>query len=52
MRRLIIFLKYVGKENNKIYNTLSYVVQNEGEVNHYLDMHRNNINKYKISFFK
>lgn len=52
MRRLIIFLKYVEKKDNKIYNVLSYVIHSDSEKNHYLDMHRGNILKHQTSFFK
>lgn len=53
MRRLLIHLKWVDKtSNNKIYNTLNYLIHNDEDVNYYLQKHQNNIKKYQVSFLK
>ena len=52
MKRLIIFLKHVEKTNNKIFNTVSYIIKNESDLNHYLYKHKDNISKYQVSTFK
>ncbi len=52
MKTLIIFLKDVPKINNKIRNVVTYIIKNETEKYHYLDMHNHNIKKHQVSSFK
>lgn len=52
MKRLIIYLKWVEKNDNKIFNVKNYVVKDKKELSYYLDIHRGNILKYQESFFK
>ncbi len=52
MKTLTIFLKKVPKINNKIRNVVTYIIKNETEKYHYLDMHNHNIKKYQVSSYK
>lgn len=49
MRRLTIHLKNVEKVGNKIFNTLSFSVSNEKEINFHLSMYSENVKKHYLS---
>lgn len=46
MKRLTIHLKKVEKINNKIHNTMAFIVKNDEDIAHHLSMYNDNIKKH------
>jgi len=49
MKRLTIHLKKVEKFNNKIHNTLTYIVEGKEDISYFLTKHGANIKKHYLT---